>query len=183
MNHDSNKSWYEASLLELLDCIEQSHQTVLDNLIPVIRRNIEKALTVDKQYRQMLTSLNDVFSLFADEIESHFAREEELLVPYIRQIDWYDKNNGDKPQIPLNSLTNPISQIEYEHDITENTLLKTMRIIASDFKAPPDASSWLKSLYKGLEKLEQTIHEHIHIENDILFPKAIQTEMTVLHGK
>lgn len=179
---DPNKNWYEASLSELADYIEQSHKKMYDRL-PKMRELMAKTLETDRQYNQMLVSLNDIFSLFCTEIEAHFDREDKFLIPYIRQIDWYDKHNGEKPQIPLSSLTNPISQIEYEHDITENTLLKTMRIISANYSPPANSSDSLKNLYKGLEKIEKEIHEHIHIENDILFPKVIQTEMAVLHGK
>jgi regulator of cell morphogenesis and NO signaling len=181
--NNKNRNWSNAPLAELIDYIENSHRTLANKQLPQLQQLLEKTLNIhDEQHCPMLRSLQETFMTFKTEIEKHFAREEKMLIPYIRQMDDFKRNAGAKPKIPLSNIQNPISQIEYEHDHTESALLDEIRDITSDFLLPKDASDSFKVLYDGLKELRADVYEHIHLENDILFPKSIELELSIMHG-
>jgi regulator of cell morphogenesis and NO signaling len=105
----------------------------------------------------------------------HLAKEEQILFPAIEQIENHVERGGPEPEIHCGSITNPISQMEYEHEIA-GSLLAEIQEITSEYEPPADACESFKALYDGLRELEDNLHEHIHKENNILFPKAVELE-------
>ena len=102
-------------------------------------------------------------------------KEEQILFPYIRQIEAYANRNGPKPEVHCGSVANPITQMEFEHDNAGNALVE-MRKLTDNYARPEDACKTFDALYEGLAAMEADLHEHIHLENNILFPKAIELE-------
>ena len=116
-------------------------------------------------------------------MESHFAREEHILIPYIRQMDEFDKDRGPKHQFHSGSIKNPISQLEYDHDQVENVMFDKIRTITRNYQLPASADDTFKALYDGLKDIETNISEHIDLENNVLFPLAIELELQLMHKK
>ena len=103
-------------------------------------------------------------------------KEEQILFPYIRQIEEYATTKGPKPQVHCGTVANPITQMEHEHGNAGNAL-KRMRELTNNYTLPDDGCTTFSTLYEGLAAMEDDLHEHIHLESSILFPKAIDMEV------
>ncbi|MEZ5399878.1 MAG: iron-sulfur cluster repair di-iron protein [Bryobacteraceae bacterium] len=106
----------------------------------------------------MLAALDDVFSALKHELEMHLRKEETILFPAIRRSDgWIDQ---------------PVAVMEHEHDDAGRALAE-LRRITGGFQPPDHACATYRALYAGLAGLEKDLHIHIHLENNILFPRAL----------
>jgi regulator of cell morphogenesis and NO signaling len=179
----NNRYWSDASLVELIDFLEQRHQVILKEKIPQAQQLLDETLKIDMEKQgQVLKPLLEIFTAFISEMTSHIDREEQTLFSYIRKLEIYKAIGGTKPQIPFSSIENPISQIEEDHRKLEYELFEKMRTITSGYQLPPDASDTFKALYESLNGLESEIMEHMGLETDIVFPKAIELELSIMHG-
>jgi regulator of cell morphogenesis and NO signaling len=171
-------NWLKASLTELTDHIERRHHTYMRQNLPRLAKLAEKVYNAHKEtHGQMIEQLIQSFELLRVDIEMHLAKEEQVLFPIIRQMDSV-KGQGQVPAFHCGSIQNPIGQMEYEHDAAGD-MLAQMRKITSEYQLPPDACQSFKALYDGIQDLELDLHEHIHLENNILFPRAAQMESTL----
>ncbi len=174
------KNWSNASLIELLEYIEQHHCKIRGKLLKV-QTLIEQAAELQKdQYSSTFGSLQKFYPVFKTKMESHFAKEEHILIPYIRQMDESNRNPDVKLEFHLSSIKNPISQLEYDHDKIENVMFDELRTITSNYQLPQNPSNAFKALYDGLKDIETNINEHINLENKILFPWAIELELQLI---
>jgi regulator of cell morphogenesis and NO signaling len=175
-NQAPETDWTNASLAELADYIEARHHTFMKEQMPRLSAMLVKVKRAHgDKHGEMLTELEDVYLSLREEIESHLMKEEKILFPYIRQIEAHAAGKGPVPQAHCGSVTNPISQMEFEHDNAGNAL-KRMRELSNNYVVPPDGCSTFAALYEALAGMETDLHEHIHLENNILFPKAIELE-------
>jgi regulator of cell morphogenesis and NO signaling len=102
-------------------------------------------------------------------------KEEQVLFPYITKME--EAVSSDKP-VPtpfFGTVQNPIRRMMMEHD-GAGEALREMRALSGDYAVPPDTCASFRSLYHALQELEADLHRHIHLENNILFPKAIAME-------
>jgi regulator of cell morphogenesis and NO signaling len=99
------------------------------------------------------------------ELEQHMRKEEMILFPFVER-------GGPAP---FGSVANPIRVMEHEHDSAGQALAE-MRRVTDGFTLPEGACNTFRALYAGLEELERDLHMHIHLENNILFPKALAAE-------
>jgi len=95
-------------------------------------------------------------------------KEEQILFPYTVAM----AENRKIPFAPFGTVNNPIRMMMMEHD-TAGNILRELRALTSDYKVPADACISYKTLYQALENFEKDLHQHIHLENNILFPKAL----------
>jgi len=173
------RNWSTESLTELTGHIEEKHHSCMKEQLPRLERLLDKTLNAHKEkHGQMLTELKEVYAALKSEIELHLAKEEQILFPFISQIENFQQNQTDKPELHCGSVENPIGQMEYEHDNAGKALDK-MRQVTLNYKVPEDACNTFKALYDGLKALEADLHEHIHLENNILFPRAIELEKNI----
>lgn len=171
-------NWLKASLTELSDHIEKQHHTYLRENLPRLTKLAEKVYAAHREtHGEMIEQLIRSLELLRVDIEMHLAKEEQILFPIIRQMD-ASKDQGETPAFHCGSIQNPIGQMEYEHDAAGD-MLEQMRKITSEYDLPPDACQSFKALYDGIQDLEQDLHQHIHLENNILFPRAAQLESTL----
>ena len=170
------QDWTSVTLTELADHIEAKHHSFMKEQLPRLSMMLAKVKRAHgEKHGEMLTELEDVYLSLRDEIESHLMKEEKILFPYIRQIEAYAKTAGPKPEVHCGSIANPIAQMEFEHDNAGNAL-EQMRKLANNYAVPEDGCNTFAALYEGLAAMEADLHEHIHLENNILFPKAIELE-------
>lgn len=172
-----NKTNLDAiSLKELIDHIINTHHVFLKEELPRLKNLREKVYQAHHQkHGQMLENLGRSFQKLRTDIEMHLAKEEQILFPAIEQIENHVRQRGPKPEIHCGSITNPINQMVYEHEVA-GVLLSEMQKTTSGYNPPSDACESFKALYDGLRELEDNLHEHIHLENNILFPKAVKLE-------
>jgi regulator of cell morphogenesis and NO signaling len=177
------KDWSNTPIMELLEYIEQDHCKINEKLLK-LQKLIEQAAEQQKDpYSSTLSSLQEFYPVFKTKMKEHFEKEEHILIPYIRQMDESIRNPGTKHEFHRSSIKNPISQIEYDHDQTENVLFVKLSTITSNYKLPENANNAFKALYDILKDIETNISKHIDLENKILFPRAIELELRIVHKR
>jgi len=174
-----SKNWTEVSLTELVQHIIDAHHAYLKERLPRLKSLSDKVYNAHKQHHgEMIQELKRAIETLRIDIEMHLAKEEQILFPLLKEMEAFAKKQGPKPTVHCGSVENPIHQMEVEHDAAGN-LLAQMRKITSEYKLPDDACESFKTLYDGLKELEKDLHEHIHLENNILFPKAVKLESEI----
>ncbi|MCL4694875.1 MAG: iron-sulfur cluster repair di-iron protein [Candidatus Hydrogenedentes bacterium] len=168
---DSAFDYGSMSLSELADHIEATHHSYLRAELPRLSRMAQRVAKVHGDNDQRLQGVSDTFDAFAAELESHMAKEENVLFPGIRQIDGATK----MPNLPFGSVANPIHCMEQEHD-GAGSALERMRELTDGFTPPDWACNTYRALLDGLHDLELNMHQHVHKENNVLFPRAIERE-------
>ena len=179
----SERDWSAAPPDELIRHILDTHHVFMREQLPHLDALIEKVLGAHgDRHGVMLRQLQATFRAVKEEIEMHLMKEEQVLFPYIEQLTRYLDGRAERPVIHCITVQNPIKQMEHEHDNAGDALAR-MRELTSDHELPGDACAAFESLYAGLARLEADLHEHIHLENNILFPRAIQLEDQALDGE
>lgn len=171
---DSHSDWSHASLASLIAHIVSTHHLYLKSELPLLRARLAKVLEAHgARYPEILTPLQPVFVGLADELSAHLRKEEIILFPAIEEIE-AARAAGRKPTpSPFGSVENPIRMMIFEHDNAGNALAE-MRRLTQGYAVPPDVCATYRALYEGLEQLETDLHQHIHLENNILFPRALK---------
>jgi regulator of cell morphogenesis and NO signaling len=171
-----SKDWNTVSLSTLVDHIVETHHAFTKEQLPRLHDLLAKVQNAHgAQHGEMLTPLNRAYTAVRNELEAHLMKEEQILFPMIKATEAFVIDGGKRPVSHCGSVANPIRQMEAEHDDAGNELA-VMRQLTGNYQLPPDACPTFAALYEGLEALEADLHEHIHLENNILFPKAVEQE-------
>ncbi|MFA6426602.1 MAG: hemerythrin domain-containing protein [Phycisphaerae bacterium] len=171
------------SLVELVEYLEQRHLAMKEKLLEISLLLEEVYVRYGNKYSDVLGVLRDFFAKFKPEMESHFDKEEHILLPYIRQMDYFSSTGVGKPDFHYGGIKNPIGLMEYDHDRVESVLLEKMRAITDNYKLPSDVDDDFKQLYDGLRYIEKELREHIYLENKILFPQVIEMELRSMRSR
>lgn len=164
------RDWTQAQLAELMRHIVARHHGYLYSELPVIAARVEKVVEKHSADKPWLKELGRVFAGLRDELDGHLQKEETILFPYIQQLE-----QGRPGPSCFGSVNNPIRMMLFEHD-NAGAALALMRQLSSGYQAPEDACPTFRALMHELERLEADLHQHIHLENNILFPRAIELE-------
>lgn len=169
---DNYDQW---SLDFLVDYIVNNHHKFTRNKLPEIGKYAKKVVKVHGGRHEELHEIYNEFTMLHTEIFNHLDKEERILFPYIKKLVEADKN-GTKPEKPeFEGAANPIAMMEEEHDEAGTTMAK-IRKLSNDFTPPADACTTYRLLFENLEGFEKDLHKHVHLENNILFPKALELE-------
>jgi regulator of cell morphogenesis and NO signaling len=122
-----------------------------------------------------LLVLVDLYNALDTELTNHLRKEEEVLFPYIVAAEAHRLGGPEGPAACFGSVGNPIRQMEAEHENAGKVLVQ-IRQVTSGYTLPDDACPTFRALYEELEHMEEDLHQHIHLENNILFPRAIAGE-------
>lgn len=158
-------------LAELAKHIEQTHHAYLREELPRLDFMTKKVAAVHGDHEPRLYAIRETFVAFQDELAQHMMKEEQVLFPMIRQIE-----QADGPiEFHCGSLANPIRMMEFEHDNAGNALEQFREL--TDGYTPPDwACNTFRAMYDAFAALEPNMHQHVHKENNVLFPKALARE-------
>jgi len=169
----AERDWTMASLTELADHIEETHHAYVRSALPRLTVLIDKVNRAHGVDDVRLSDLRVVFTEFRADFESHMLKEEQILFPLCRKIDQRptDQPVGDA-RAQLRSVTGPISVMMAEHDHSGGDL-STMRTLTDDFTPPPGACNTYRAMLQALQEFEDDTHQHVHLENNILFVKAL----------
>lgn len=168
------QNWLAAPLTELCDHIQQTHHGYLREQLPRLEALIDKVVAAHGANHVELGELQSVFASLRAELEPHMMKEEQVLFPAIRQME----RAANRPQLPFGTAANPIRMMEHEHDIAGNALAK-MRELTNNYLVPDDACNSYRVMLEALNTLEQDLHQHIHKENNILFPRTLALEQSL----
>lgn len=170
------QDWNKASLRDLIHHIVSTHHEYLKRELGPLGARLDKVYRVyNERYGPTLTGLPEVFDSLRAELEMHMRKEEMMLFPVIESYESAALAGSPLPPTPFGSVSNPIRMMEAEHDSAGGGLTE-IRTITANFAIPEYACITYRSLMAGLQELEQDLHMHIHLENNILFPRAIALE-------
>lgn len=155
----------------LADHILNIHHSYVRKTIPSISQFLDKVVRKHTVRHAELPKVQELFNKVVEELESHMKHEEEIVFPAIKQLDESKKDNSPPPH--FGSLENRISQLEKDHVIVGD-LFKEMKHITNNLVPPVDACKTYNIVYSMLLEFETNLHRHIHLENNILFPKSMK---------
>ncbi len=161
------KSW---PLDLLADYIEKKHHRYVEEKIPVLKPYLEKLCRVHGERHPELFKITEHFNISAGELAAHMKKEEIILFPAIRKMV-QAKQTGTKLEKPhFGTVQNPI-QMMMEHE-TEGERFRIIDELSNNYMPPEDACNTYRVTFALLKEFEEDLHKHIHLENNILFPKA-----------
>lgn len=168
--------WTAVSLTVLAGHILDTHHAFTKTQLARIGMLLARVQNAHRnRHGAMLDSLRNAFDPLRAELEAHLMKEEQILFPAIKAIDGFLAGRNDRPVVHCGSVVHPIHQMEHEHD-EAGAILVNMRKITHNYRLPRDACETFKALYEALAALEADLHEHIHLENNILFPASVAQE-------
>jgi regulator of cell morphogenesis and NO signaling len=156
------------SLTELAEYIVRVHHNYVKQNAPQIFAYVTKVAT---KHGDRFPYMVEVYRLFAEvqeEMAQHMMKEEKILFPRIKQLEFFEK-----PQGSIDYLEAPIEVMEHEHDHA-GSLMQQIRNLSNNYTAPDDACTTHRLTIAALKGFEEDLHQHVHLENNILFPKAIE---------
>lgn len=154
------KKWINEPLSDLIDHILVTYHRPLDEELPRLEQMVRKVYDVhgDKD-PEMFAELKDIYLGLKAELESHMQKEEQILFPMVK------RGEGKMADGPVRVMI-------MEHENAGNAL-KRFRELTNDYNVPEEACNTWRALWTGLEAFEESLHQHIHLENNILFPRAL----------
>ncbi len=148
------------------------HQFIYENG-PITAEFINKVARVHGERHPETVEVANLFNELMQDLHQHMMKEEQILFPYIKQMVEQSQSNGA-------FVNGPISVMMTEHD-TAGEILKKMNALANGYEPPADGCNTYRAAYANIQALEDDIHLHIHLENNILFPKALKLEESFLN--
>lgn len=158
----------------LADYIVNTHHSYLRKNLPDIRAYAKKVMQVHGGRHPELVKVHSLVEAVGTELLEHMQKEEQDLFPIIKQLV-ASKNSGTKPHFAAGTLKNTIDEMEKEHTSVGDNFHE-LRHLTNDYMLPEDACASYSLLFRMLDEAEDDVHVHIHLENNILFPKALQLE-------
>ncbi|OIQ39377.1 MAG: iron-sulfur cluster repair di-iron protein [Bacteroidetes bacterium MedPE-SWsnd-G1] len=159
----------------LVDHIQNIHHTYVEESIPILLQYANKVAKVHGHHYAEVVKINELVKEVAQELAAHMKKEELILFPYVKQLVLAKNENKKTIKPHFGSVDNPINMMENEHE-TAGEIFKEIADLTNDFTSPANACNTFKALYAKLQEFEQDLHQHIHLENNILFPKSIKLE-------
>ena len=161
----------ELSLTQLADHIVNTHHVFVKKEIPLILGYLQKVSAKHGDRHPEMKKVLDLFATVSEELEQHMLKEEQILFPRIKEVD---ELIAEKKEITVSSawLLSPIHVMEEEHDLAGNLLSET-RILTNNYTPPVDACTTFRLSLAALQAFEMDLHQHVHLENNVLFPKAL----------
>ena len=160
------------SLRQLADYIVMTHHSYVKKEIPAILGYLEKVASKHGDRHPEMVKVFQLFATVKEEMGQHMQKEEQILFPRIKEVE-QQLGEGSEIIISNTFLLSPISMMEEEHDHA-GSLLSEIRQLTNDYNPPADACTTYKLSFAALQAFELDLHQHVHLENNILFPKALQ---------
>lgn len=167
--------WASASLNNLAKYIVNTHHAYVNRELPRLAEFAKKVVNRHGDSRPELPLIQAKVVELAEEMTQHQAKEELILFPHISHLEKAIHENKPKPQGCFGIVANPIAMMTREHD-SAGALMAEIRKLTEDFTPPAGVCPTYHGFYTGLREFEQDLHQHIHLENNILFPRAIALE-------
>jgi len=171
----NNQDWQQQLLDDLITHITSVHHKFVREESPRIEALASKVAGVHGKNHPELLEVQEVFSALAEELRVHLMKEEEILFPYVLRMEESVLAGEPAPPAMFGTVMNPVRMMMQEHDGAGDAL-RSLRSITYNYAIPEDACISYRTLYQALPDYEADLHQHIHLENNILFPRAIAME-------
>lgn len=159
----------------LADYVEKTHHRYVESKSQPLLQFLDKLCKVHGARHPELFTINKAFIELAQELASHMKKEELILFPFIKKLVQAELTNQKIDQPHFGSVENPIDMMEHEHE-TAGNLLRIIEKETNNYQPPADACNTYRVTFAMLKEFEEDLHKHIHLENNILFPKSILLE-------
>jgi regulator of cell morphogenesis and NO signaling len=169
------RDWQIEPLADLIAYIKNTHHKYTQEEITRLRPLFDKVCSVHGKNHPELLQIRAIFEDLAQELTSHLMKEEMVLFPYLVRMEEAAIEKELILPASFDTVQNPVSMMEHEHDSAGNAL-RGMREASNGYSLPGDSCVSYQTLYKALAVFEADLHQHIHLENNILFPRAIAME-------
>lgn len=167
----------------LADYILNVHHRYLNKALPEIKEQTTKFLDGHRNKFPRLEEIETIINRFLKEIPPHMKQEEEIFFPYIKQVFHAHKNRESYARLLIRTLRKPLEEIMLKEHETTGANLHKLRTITDDYTPPANACISHKVTFSKLKELDKDLVQHIHLESNILFPKAIAMEQELLKEK
>jgi regulator of cell morphogenesis and NO signaling len=171
----SGQDWQNQLLADLVSHIATTHHVFVRGESARIQALAAKVVGVHGKNHPELLQMQQTFSGLAEELRVHLMKEEQMLFPYISLMEESTLAGEPAPPAMFGTVANPVRMMMQEHDGAGDAL-RSLRSITNDYALPEDACISYRTLFGALEGFEADLHQHIHLENNILFPRAIAME-------
>ena len=172
---EDDACWQRAPLFGLIAHIVQKHHYFVRRELRRIEPLLARVISSHGQGHPELLEVQRQFRGLGEELIQHMMKEEQILFPYVTQLE--ECENRRQPGAPprFGTVQNPIRMMMHEHESAGSTL-RNIRAQTGDYRLPAGACAGFETLYHTLQDFEQDLHQHIHLENNILFPRALGLE-------
>jgi regulator of cell morphogenesis and NO signaling len=169
MNYDA---W---NLSFLADYIVNKHHVYVQERLPQLVEYADKVARVHGEKFPPNLEVAALVNTLRDELMGHMLKEERILFPYIKVMEQAKQNGLPKPAPHFGTAAGPVNVMEAEHEVA-GEIMKRIREITNDYTLPEEACNTWRVLWSLLPEFEEDLHQHVHLENNILFPKTLQME-------
>jgi len=170
-----DRNWQAEPLAELVAHINSKHHKYTREEIARLGPLFDKVVSVHGKNHPELQQIRASFQGVAQELTTHMMKEEMMLFPYIVRMEEAVIQKEPVLPAPFGTVQNPVAMMMHEHD-SAGDALRAMRQASAGYMPPGDACISYQTLYKALADFEADLHRHIHLENNILFPRAVAME-------
>lgn len=175
-NTTSRATNYNSWELDFLtDHIINVHHTYVEENIPLLLQYSARVAKVHGHHYTELLEIEELFKEVAGELSAHMKKEELILFPFIKKMVKTKKERTELPPAHFGSVDNPIKMMETEHE-DAGEILRRISLLSNNYTPPQGACNTYKAFYAKLDEFEQDLHQHVHLENNILFPKSLKLE-------
>jgi regulator of cell morphogenesis and NO signaling len=159
----------------LVHHVKNKHHSYIKDHVPLINGYLTKLCRVHGENHPELFTITELFAASSSDLLLHLQKEENILFPYILELDLANKNRTPLAPTPFGTVRNPITMMMHEHTI-EGERFRKIRELSNDYTPPAKACNTYKAAYAALEDYERDLHLHIHLENNLIFETAIDYE-------
>jgi regulator of cell morphogenesis and NO signaling len=160
------------TLTQLTEYIVQTHHDFVKKELPQIYAYLQKVSSKHGDRHPELIKIFQLFAAVKEEMEGHMKKEELILFPRIKELEKYLQQESGQLKLNISYLQSPITVMEQEHDHA-GSLLHEIKILSNNYTPPADACTTYRLSFAAVQAFELDLHRHVHLENYILFPKAI----------
>lgn len=161
----------------LADYVEKTHHKYVEENSVVLIQYLNKLCKVHGDRHPELFEITKLFTESAKDLGAHLKKEEEILFPFIKKMVAAKQNGETIEKSDFDTVESPIAMMKDEHTV-EGERFEVIAKLTNNYQFPDDACGTYQVTYRMLEDFENDLHKHIHLENNILFPKAIELEKT-----
>jgi regulator of cell morphogenesis and NO signaling len=155
----------------LVDHIVATHHAYVRSALPRIAASLTTLMEVHGARHPELAQIAARFDGVAQDFLQHMRKEEHVLFPYVREL----AARGPRRPSPFGTVENPIRMMEREHEHSD-AQMREIRHLANGYVPPPDGCATYRACFDELAQFERDLHRHVHLENNVLFPRAVELE-------
>jgi len=171
--------WISSPLRDLTLHIREQHHRYVREAIPRLRALLPKVRGKHGERHRELEEIEKLFGDVGREMIAHMQKEEQILFPYIEALERSADGNGSVEPPFFQTVRNPVHTMMKEHDAVGD-LIKQIHKASNGYSTPADGCTSYQALYQDLRQFEADLHQHVHLENNILFPRAVELEASAV---